>query len=529
MARKKVQKREKITSLTPKELEVLKWVQEGKTNDEIATIIGNSKWTVKFHLKNVMKKLSVTTRAQAVSQAIGEGMLQPLEPTHPAAAKPGPRVKVGIVGCGKGGSAVLKILKDNPLIDIRWVAEKNYQAPGVELASKLNIPVEKNYKKVVGDGVDIIIEVTGSKDVRRELERIKPADTELIGGNSALLLWQLVDERRKRHEEREKILKQHEGLYHMGFVIENIQSLKDVAYALVDYATGLTNTPAGSLALFDERREEMVLLSSKGFSEDFNKVERWEIRKGELTNEILNQNEQVFISDLREHPHKNRLLLKEGVRTVLAAPLSVEGRIVGILSVNDFKKRKFRAEDVSLFSLLTLYAALTVERVRSIEELQLLSVTDGLTGLYNQRYLIEQIKREINRAQRHGRDLSVIMLDIDHFKSYNDRFGHLEGNKVLKALAKLFMKNVRTNDTVSRFGGEEFCIIAPELDKLEAVKFAKRIIKESSRLPLLKKKLTLSGGVSTYPEDGKGHFQLIEKADSSLYMAKGLGRSRICS
>jgi DNA-binding CsgD family transcriptional regulator len=106
MARKKVQKREKITSLTPKELEVLKWVQEGKTNDEIATIIGNSKWTVKFHLKNVMKKLSVTTRAQAVSQAIGEGMLQPLEPTHPAAAKPGPRVKVGIVGCGKGGSAV---------------------------------------------------------------------------------------------------------------------------------------------------------------------------------------------------------------------------------------------------------------------------------------------------------------------------------------------------------------------------------------------------------------------------------------
>lgn len=512
--------------LTEKEQNILKWVQEGKTNGEIGTILGRSCSTVKFHLSNIMKKLDVSSRTQAVSQAIGDGFLSP--PRSAVPTNRSPQTRIGIVGCGKGGESILDIMKDNSSIKVMWVADKDPNAKGFLLAEKHDIPRVSDFNRVLDKEIDVVIDVTGEKTVRDEIKRAKPGKTELIGGVSARMLWQLVKERRQRYDEKQKVLKEHETLYHMGMVMENIHSLKDVSYAIVDYATRLTNTPAGSIGIFDERTEEMELVTSKGFSSDFANEARWEIRKGGLTNDILNHNAPFFIPDLREYHDPNPLLLKEGVRSVLAAPLTVEGKIVGILYVNDFKKRSFRAEDISLFSLLSLYAAMTVERVKSIEEMRFLSITDGLTGLYNQRYFMEQLSREIKRAERKNDKLSLIMFDIDHFKDYNDSYGHLEGNKVLKAISAVLKNSSRETDTVGRFGGEEFCIVAPELNKKEGLMLARRLIKGVAAIPLLNKKVTLSGGVSVYPTDGKNHFKLIEKADSRLYKAKKMGRNRIC-
>ena len=151
--------------------------------------------------------------------------------------------------------------------------------------------------------------------------------------------------------------------------------------------------------------------------------------------------------------------------------------------MNDFKRREFRAEDISLFSLLTIYAGLTIERVKAIEETRLLSITDGLTGLSNQRYLMEQLQKELQRAARHKNPLAVIMFDIDNFKAYNDSYGHLEGNKVLKTIARMLRKSTRLSDTVGRFGGEEFCLVMPEISKEGAKAFASRIVKENGRTP----------------------------------------------
>lgn len=150
----------------------------------------------------------------------------------------------------------------------------------------------------------------------------------------------------------------------------------------------MTSTPAGSLVLFNEESEELIVAATKGFSDSFQKIDRWEMQRGGLIGYILNQNYPLVIPDIREHPEPNQYLMKEGVRAFMASALTVEGRIVGILYVNDFKKRQFRLEDISLFSLLAGYAAMTVERVKSIDEMRTLSVTDGLTGLYNHRYLM---------------------------------------------------------------------------------------------------------------------------------------------
>ncbi|MBI5561066.1 MAG: diguanylate cyclase [Deltaproteobacteria bacterium] len=519
-------KKSRLTVLTPKEIEIIRLVQEGKTNDDIGTILGKSKWTSKYHLKNILRKLNVTTRAQAVGQAIGMGIL-PVPKPHVQEAE-GPVMSVGVVGCGKGGTAVINLFIDNPGVKIEWVADRNPAAPGIMIARQMGVPISDDYRVFLDRKVDVVINLTGSAKVAEDLRMSIPADTELMGGVSAKIMWQLFEERRKRAEERDKLLKEHEALYHLGHVVESIDSVKDAGHAIVDYATKLTTTPAGSLALFDEKNESMMLAAAKGFSSDFKKVERWDIRAGGLTNAILNHDGPFFIPDMREFTNPNPVLLKEGVRTLLASSLTVEGRIVGVLYVNDFKVRRFRAEDISLFSLLTVYAGLTMERVKSLEETRLLSISDGLTGLYNQRYLMEQLKKEIQRAQRHKHPLSIIMFDIDHFKEYNDAFGHLEGNKVLKAVAKLLNQNTRVTDTVGRFGGEEFCIIMPQIRKDGGKAFGLRVISEMEKYPMPNRTVTLSGGIACFPADGKTHLALLRKADARLYKAKKGGRNRMC-
>lgn len=512
--------------LSKSEIEILQWVKEGKSNNEIGTIIGKSQWTVKYHMSNVMKKLDVSTRTQAITQAISLGLLE----TNPSGEDKGkPTIFVGIVGCGVGGAAVLEVLKDNPSITIVGVAEKRKSAPGLALANKANIPVFSDFKKLISKKIDVIIDLTNTKEVEQKMLELKHPKTELMGGLSAMLMWQLTDERRKRERDKEKVLREHEALYHLGLIIESIDSMKDAGYAIVDYATKLLNMPAGSMAVFDEKQEVMRLIAAKGFSDQFKKTDEWPLRKGGLTSRVFNASGPIFINELDKTDNLNTLLSKESVRSVLAAPLMVEGRIIGILYLNDFRPRQIREEDISIFSIISIYAALTIERVKSIEDMRMLTIIDGLTGLYNHRYIMEQLQKEYQRANRHNTHFSVIMLDIDKFKPYNDSFGHLEGNKVLKGVASIFRKNSRVTDVVGRFGGEEFCIIVPELTMNEALNYAQKLLGKVATYNFPNRNITLSAGIATFPTDGKSPLELLEKADKYLYEAKNAGRNRVCA
>ncbi|HHL39549.1 MAG TPA: diguanylate cyclase [Deltaproteobacteria bacterium] len=514
--------------LSLQEYEILKYIHAGVTNREISRLMGETPYRVARLIRGLKEKMGTSTRSGLVEKGLYYGLIDGRDSDVQQDGKPD-TVKLGIVGCGKGGSAILEIFKEDSTIKISWVVDENPMARGIPIARKLGIPVYHDLAEAVTTDVDIIVNVTGSSSVREFIKKMKRPDTELMGGVSARLLWQLVDERQRRMEERQRMLKDHESLYHLGLVIENIDSLNDVGYAIIDYATRLTATPAGSLALFDERNENMVMVVSKGFSAEFQKVDRWDIRRGGLTDKILTQTSPTIIKDLREFPALNPVLLEEGVRSLLAAPLTIEGRIVGIIYVNDFVVRDFKAEVISLFTLLTIYAALTIERVKSIEEMRRLSITDGLTGLYNHRYIMDEINKETKKCSRNERSFSIIMLDIDHFKSYNDTYGHLEGNKVLKALARLLNRTVRSTDTVGRFGGEEFCIIIDDMEKKGAVAFANRLLKEIASYRMPNRRITVSGGVATFPDDGRSPMELIKQADMCLYDAKKAGRNRICS
>lgn len=162
-----------------------------------------------------------------------------------------------------------------------------------------------------------------------------------------------------------------------------------------------------------------------------------------------------------------------------------------------------------------------------------LSIRDDLTDVYNRRHFYEKLEEEIKRSERYGTVLSLIMLDIDYFKNYNDTHGHQAGDSVLRDVALLLRNNVREQDLIARYGGEEFAIILPETGKQVAGKLAERIrgclsaqafhFKET----LPSGKLTISLGVATFPEDAKSLNDLVETADQALYKAKEKGRNRV--
>jgi diguanylate cyclase (GGDEF)-like protein len=167
------------------------------------------------------------------------------------------------------------------------------------------------------------------------------------------------------------------------------------------------------------------------------------------------------------------------------------------------------------------------------EEIYRLTTVDGLTQIFNKRYFLETLERELGRAERYRRDLSLIIFDIDHFKKINDTYGHLAGDHVLKHLALVIKSRIRREDILSRYGGEEFTIILPEIDQENAAGFAEKIRKliekavfkfEDTEIPV-----TISIGVARYTPDVGDANDFIKLADDKLYEAKMQGRNRVVS
>jgi two-component system cell cycle response regulator len=174
---------------------------------------------------------------------------------------------------------------------------------------------------------------------------------------------------------------------------------------------------------------------------------------------------------------------------------------------------------------------LTNERLQMLEKLKKLSITDGLTKLYNSRHFYNLLKGEVDRAARYGHPLSMLIMDIDHFKDYNDNYGHLEGDKVLVRLGQVIKLLLRKMDTAYRYGGEEFTVILPETDAEEALTVAERIRKAVKGIvfnpePGEEAAVTISIGMTAYspPEDLTA---FIQRADKALYGSKTAGRDRV--
>lgn len=446
--------------------------------------------------------------------------------------------KIMIVGGGAGGSLLLPILNEYSEIEVVGIADVSEDAPAIAIAKDMGIPTGTDYHELLQRiNANIVINVSGQQAVSRDLDEIKRQyGLEIIEGLSAKILFKLVDERRTREEEALTQLKEQEALYKIGIMLSSSESEDELLNTILDCATGLTNTPAGSIALYNDVDGRMELVATSGFSEDFSGTTQWAVREGGLTEYILNQSGPVVIEDFDAFQFKrsdNVQLQSEGIKSLIAIPLIADRKTKGVLYVDDFIPRKFSKKDESILALLSTQAAIAIEKMQLFEKVKKLADTDGLTGLYNHRYFVKQLREELKRTKRFNHPLSVLIMDVDHFKHYNDTNGHLKGNEVLKGVTEVMKRSIRKVDVLARYGGEEFAVIVPETNKANALKTAKRICRAVEEEAFVGEesqplgKLTLSIGVATFPDDAKREGTLLDRADHALYEAKREGRNRV--
>ncbi|MDP8904523.1 MAG: diguanylate cyclase [Chloroflexota bacterium] len=221
-----------------------------------------------------------------------------------------------------------------------------------------------------------------------------------------------------------------------------------------------------------------------------------------------------------------RALAEMGGRTLLMLPLTVGGRAIGLIELISLTTpRYFGADEMKVYETMAGSAAAGLENVRLLEQLRHAADVDQVTGVNNHRYLQDRLRQEIARAARGRTALSVLMLDLDYFKPINDRFGHADGDRVLRNVANTIKAHVRANDIVARYGGDEFVVVMPETPAGAAQEVARRVIvgirergHELSDGSVVK--VGVSGGLALYPDNGRTAALLLQAADGAMYTSK---------
>lgn len=221
-------------------------------------------------------------------------------------------------------------------------------------------------------------------------------------------------------------------------------------------------------------------------------------------------------------------------RSLACVPLKCQNKVFGVIElINSLDEREFNQFDMQVLTTIADFAGIAISNERAIARIKLLVITDDLTGLYNARYIFDQVEYEIERAKRYPTQLSLVFFDLDKFKNVNDSHGHLVGSALLTEVGALVRKQIRSTDKGARYGGDEFVVLLPQTDKEGALSFACKLnhaIQAETFSANSGKALKITGsfGVATYPEDAKTSRELIIAADKAMYRAKDLGRNSVC-
>jgi diguanylate cyclase (GGDEF)-like protein len=297
---------------------------------------------------------------------------------------------------------------------------------------------------------------------------------------------------------------------------------------LIEKVLLITDFHTGFLLMNED--EHLKLKTSKGISAE---LQNFIIAGGieTLCNDALKIQEPMYIVE-RSDISKIPVLREEGIVYIAAIPLLSSQKIVGLLFLASRVSREMDFDFAALLSLIGNHVSHIIDKIKLFQETKRLSITDGLTGLFNSRHFYKYLDLEISRTKRYGSSFSLMLFDIDNFKRLNDTYGHQAGDEVLQELAGIFKSVSRETDIVVRYGGEEFVIILPNTSEEEAIALAGRILQAVQKAEIKinvteKVSITVSGGVASFPLNASTAKGLLNAADSAMYAAKTAGKNTI--
>ena len=427
-----------------------------------------------------------------------------------------------VVPAGSRASGILLVAEEEggvgplPLIVVALVGLLVATALGVTLARLIAFPLQRlanAARRVASGDFGTRVPVSGGAETVRVAESFNMM--------TAALRSYIEELERSRDELRR-------NLDRFGATLRSTLDLNGMLEAVLETAMMALRAEAGAVFLLHPSGRQLSLRAVRGYAPPHD----GSLPVGRGIAGHAARGEPVLL------PGEGRVAssgpMEPATATAVAVPLERAQRVIGVIALYGRPIREaFREEDAESLASFAGQASVAIENVLLHQETERLSITDGLTGVWNRRYLELTLRKEIDRAQRFNRPLSLLMIDIDHFKRVNDLCGHQRGDEVLVDLTRRVLDSIRTQiDTLARYGGEEFVVVLPETPEEGA-----RVVAEKIRSAVRDHSFasdtgpdvstTVSVGVASFPEDGKTAQELLHAADLAMYRAKQAGRDRV--
>ena len=328
-----------------------------------------------------------------------------------------------------------------------------------------------------------------------------------------------------------------ETLIDIGKALTSHLTLEDVYTVVMEKVGKLLRPQAWSLLTVDEQTRELCfeIVVSPGAE----KLQGSRLPAGQgVAGWVAEHGIPLLVPDVSKEPRFSSKLNKEigfVTHSIVCVPLKADNRIVGVIQLlNGMGQSEFTEQDQRILSTIADFTAIAIENSRLLQTVRDLTITDDLTGLYNSRHFQTLCDYEMERATRYGSELSMVFLDLDHFKQVNDTYGHLTGSRLLKEVAQLFRKVVRVVDHPARYGGDEFIFLLPSTGKKGAMGMARNLLKILRDTEFISDcgepiKVTASIGVATYPTNAYCLQELIKLSDEVMYEVKRSTRNAVKS
>ena len=357
------------------------------------------------------------------------------------------------------------------------------------------------------------------------------ASIQYKGKRSVLGTLMDITERKQAEEEIRRYTKQLEALFNIGATVSQTLNPEELLDSVLDTVLMVMGVEVGGIFLLDKQTNKLLLKTHRGMSPEFaRRVQVVSIGDG-FIGQVAKLGKPILAEDVSADSKLSWMRkMGDGIQSFAAVPIMAKEKILAVMGVGSGKHREFPDWEMQMLDTIANQIGMAIENAQLYEHALELAFTDGLTGLYNRRYIMEQIEREFIRAQRSKAPLSLIMVDLDELKAINDRFGHHEGDGFLKEVARIVKVNTRASDVAARWGGDEFMLLAPGTDSRSASKIAERIRAQVERYKIKLEGeevgITVSAGIVSYPAHASVVEELLKKADEAMYNAKRGGKNQ---